>query len=189
MSRGIYMEKGPFDFWFKNGLLEFERGDVKIFSMDGNNYLFIGQVLYASTDERPWYIRNVYPHARGKCLEIGLGLGAASKVILANPAVTTLLTLENNLDVISAFGDTFRHHIILNKDVNEWVETAAFAGPIYDFIFVDHFAEMDEEFYPELRDLVDALKLNLKERGKLVVWVDENAAEKDKEAYRKLWVV
>ena len=183
------MRKGPFDFWLKNGLLEFEQGDVKIFTVDGQNYLFIDQVLYASTDERPWYIRNVYPHARGKCLEIGLGLGAASRVILSNPAVTTLLTLESNPDVISAFGDTFRHHLLLNMDVNTWVESAVHAGPIYDFIFVDHFAEMDEEFYPELKELVDTLKLNLKEDGKLVVWIDEHAADEDREAYRKLWVV
>jgi spermidine synthase len=183
------MGKGPYDWWHENGLLEFEQGDVKIFSMDGNSYLFVDQILYASTTERPWYIRNVYPYARGKCLEIGLGLGAASKVILANPAVISLLTVEADFDVLTAFGDTFRHHLLLHKDVNEWIETAAHAGPIYDFIFVDHFAEMDDEFYPELKELVDKLKLNLKQDGKLVVWIDENAAEEDKEAYRKLWVV
>ena len=183
------MEKGPFDYWHRNGLLEYEQGEVKIFSMSGHNYLFIDQILYASTSERAWYIRNVFPHARGKCLEIGLGLGAASRVILANTDVTTLLTIESNSDVISAFGAPLRHHMILNKDVNEWVDSLVWAGPVYDLIFVDHFAEMDDEFYPEIKGLVDKLKLNLKPNGKLVVWVDENAAEEDKEAYRKLWVV
>lgn len=183
------MGKGPFDFWLENGLLEFEQGDVKIFTMDGDNFLFVDQVLYASTSERLWYIRNVFPFARGKCLEVGLGLGVASKVILSNPEVTTLLTVEANDDVISAFGDTFRHHILLHMDVNEWIEAAAHVGPIYDFIFVDHFAEMDEEFYPELADLVKKLKLNLKQDGKLVVWIDEHAADKDKKAYKKLWVI
>jgi phospholipid N-methyltransferase len=182
------MEKGPFDFWLKHGLLEFEQGDVKIFTVDGDNFLFVDQVLYASTSERAWYLKNVYPQAKGKCLEIGLGLGVASKVILTNPEVTTLLTIEKNIDVISAFGDTFRHHILLNMDVNEWVAAAAHAGPIYDFIFVDHFAEMDDESYPDLKELVDKLKFNLKQTGKLVVWIDENAAEEDKKAYRKLWV-
>ena len=183
------MGKGPFDFWLENGLLEFEQGDVKIFTMDGDNFLFIDQVLYASTSDRDWYLKHVFSYARGKCLEIGLGLGVASKVILTNPEVTTLLTIESNFDVISAFGDTFRHHMLLNMDVNTWIETAAHAGPIYDFIFVDHFAEMDEEFYPDLKELVDKLKLNLKQDGKLVVWIDEHAAEEDKKAYRKLWVV
>ncbi len=182
------MEKGPFDFWFKNGLLEFEQGAIKIFSVDGDNFLFIDQVLYASTSERIWYIKHVLPHTKGKCLEIGLGLGVASKVILSDSQVTTLLTIEANSDIISAFGDTLRHHIILNMDVNSWVETAAHAGPIYDLIFVDHYAEMDEEFLPEMQDLVAKLKLNLKQDGKLIVWIDENADEENKKAYRKLWV-
>lgn len=182
------MGKGPFDFWHKNGLLEWEQGDVKIFSMDGDSFMFIGQTLFASTNERMWYIKNVMPHTRGKCLEVGLGLGAASKVILANPAVTTLTTVEANADVIDAFGWTFRHHIVVHMDINDWAATAGHVGPIYDFIFVDHFAEMDEEFYPELEELVDKLKLTLKQDGKLVVWIDENAAEEDKEAYRKLWI-
>lgn len=182
------MGKGPFDYWLRNGLLEWEQGDVKIFTMDGENYLFVDQVLYASTSERTWYIKNVLPHARGRVLEIGLGLGVASKVILSHPDVRTLLTIEANPNVIEAFGMTFRHHMILNMDVNEWVETAAHAGPIYDLIFVDHIAEMDDENYPEIKELVDKLKLNLKQDGHLVVWIDENAAEEDKEAYRKLWI-
>ncbi len=180
--------KSPWDFWNRNGLLEWEQGDVKIFSMDGDNFLFVDQVLYASTSERAWYIKHVFPHAKGKCLEIGLGLGVASRVILSNPAVTTLLTIEANSDVISVFGDTFRHHMLLHMTVNQWVETSAHAGPVYDFIFVDHHAEMDDESFPEMEELVKNLKLNLKKSGKLVVWIDEHAAEEDKESYRKLWV-
>lgn len=181
--------KSPWDFWLKNGLLEWEQGDVKVFSMDGENFLFVDGVMYASTSERAWYIKNVLPHVRGRCLEIGLGLGVASKVILSSPDVTTLLTVEANSDVIEAFGWTFRHHMLLNRDVNEWIEGAAHAGPIYDFIFVDHHAEMDDESFPEMETLVKKLKLNLRQGGKLVVWIDEHAAEGDRDAYRKLWVV
>jgi spermidine synthase len=108
---------GPFDFWDENGELEFHQGDVRIYRVDGEEYLFVGPVMYASTTERDWYGRNVFPYAKGRCLEIGLGLGVASKVILANPRVTHLLTVEKDENVIAAFGKPLHKHTLLRADV------------------------------------------------------------------------
>ena len=185
------MTSGMFDYWYKNGRLTYDNGDVKIFTVDREEYLFVGATLYASSTELPWYTRNVYGNAKGKCLEIGLGLGVASKAILANPSVNHLLTVEKNPFVISAFGRPLPKHNILEKDVNEWINSISIAAeivePMYDFIFVDHYTFDDEE-YKELRDLQQVLKSLLKKEGTMVFWIDENAPEEDQFLIRSLWV-
>lgn len=182
------MTIGPFDWWEENGKLEFQQGDVRIYRMGDETYLFVGPVMYASTTERRWYGNNVFPHARGKCLEIGLGLGVASKVILANPDISHLLTIEKNEDVIAAFGRPLLRHNILHADVTKWVTELIAWEPMYDFIFVDHYT-FEEEEIALLDWLATALKSLLRPGGKMVFWVDENAPEEDIEKIRELWVL
>lgn len=178
---------GPFDWWNENAVLEVEQGDVRIYNSDGEQYLFVDQTLYASTTEKGWYIQNVYPRAKGKCLEVGLGLGVASKVMLANSATTHLLTVEKNENVIAAFGKPLFKHNILHADVKEWLSNFPVLSPMYDFIFVDHYTFEEEEV--ELLDwLAEALRHLLKPGGQMVFWIDENAPEEDKEKIKKLWV-
>lgn len=178
---------GPFDWWDKNGKLEFQQGDVRIYNVNQEQYLFIGQTLFASTVERLWYIKNVMPHARGRCLEIGLGLGVASKAILSHSRVTQLLTVEKNEDVIAAFGRPLPRHLILCTDVNEWVKSVPTAHALYDFIFVDHYV-YDEELLPELQELAQRLAVLLKPGGSMVFWIDENAPDPEKEKIRQLYL-
>lgn len=182
------MNKDPFQFWNDNGKLVFQREEVRVYAVDGEEYLFVGQIMYASTTEQDWYITNIYPHARGKCLEIGLGLGVASKVILANSDVTHLLTVEKDESVIAALGGFLPRHNILNADVMEWLSGfPGELGPMYDFIFVDHYTFDDEE-YAALHRLQTMLKALLKKDGNMVFWIDENAPEGDKEEIKKLWI-
>jgi len=184
----IVMAIGPFDWWIENAHLEFEQEDVRIFCSDGQQYLFVDQILYASTTERSWYVKNVYPHAEGKCLEIGLGLGVASKAILANTEVTHLLTVEKNEHVIAAFGRPLFKHNILNVDVVEWLTNFPVLEPMYDFIFVDHYT-FEEEELDKLQWIATSLKLLLKPEGQMVFWIDENAPEEDQEKIKKLWIL
>jgi len=185
------MIKTPWDFWERNGKLAYQVGDVRIYNVEGEDYLFVGPVLYASSTERTWYVKNVYPRAKGKCLEIGLGLGVASKVILASKDVRHLLTIEKGEDVIAAFGKPLPRHNILERDVNEWMQEIAdiqdFVEPIYDFIFVDHYTFEDEEYF-SLQELQQSLKPLLKEGGKMVFWIDEMAAEEEQYLIRSLWI-
>ena len=184
------MMKGPFDFWDRNGRLDYSEEDVRIYVVEGHEYLFVGQTLFASTTERSWYIKNVMPHAKGRCLEIGLGLGVASKTILAKKEVSHLLTIEKNERVIAAFGRPLPRHNILVADIYKWISDILVLKPSYDFIFVDHHADMEEEdTYVEMYVLVEQLKELLTEEGKLVVWLDENAPDEDKKRFRDLWVV
>jgi spermidine synthase len=179
---------GPFDWWERNGKLEYEQGDVRIYDMDGDKYLFVGQTMYASTKERSWYVKNVMPHAQGKCLEIGLGLGVASKAILYKPQVKHLLTVEKNPHVIAAFGRPLHRHNILCADAVKWVSEFPVLEPMYDFIFVDHYT-FDDETLETLPGLATALKFLLKPDGKMVFWVDENAPEEDRQKVRDLWIL
>lgn len=181
--------KGPFDFWDQNAFLEYQNDDVRIYDMDTQKYLFIGQIMYASTSERGWYVKNVMPYATGKCLEAGLGLGVASKSMLVKEDVRHLLTIEANEKVIEAFGRPLRNHNILHADIYHWADNLAMVEPVYDFIFVDHYTLEDEEMVGELEELGEKLKKLLKPEGKMVFWIDTNAPEEDQKRIRDLWVV
>lgn len=181
--------KGPFDFWDENAFLEYQNDDVRIYDMDTQKFLFIGQVMYASTSERGWYVKNVMPYATGKCLEVGLGLGVASKSMLVKKAVSHLLTIEANEKVIEAFGRPLRNHNILHADIYEWSSNLAFYGPIYDFIFVDHYTLGEDELITPLEDLAVNLKRLLMPEGKMVFWIDTNATDEDQKRIRDLWVI
>ena len=181
--------KDAFDFWERNGQLTYRNGDVRIYVVDYEEYLFIGPVLYASTTERRWYLWNVYPHARGKCLEIGLGLGVASKVIQANKAVRHLLTIESSMEVIIAYGQPLPRHAILEANIYEWIGNWVWKKPVYDMIFVDHYVfDMDEDLHL-LEDLRDNLLPLLKPKGNMIFWIDENAPDEDQKAFKELWVL
>ena len=181
--------KDAFSFWKKNGQLDFLQGDVRIYSIGSDDYLFVGQTMYASTTERPWYIKNVLPYVKGSVLEIGLGLGCASKVILANPAVRKLLTIENNPDVVAAFGRPLPRHLILLTDIYGWAEKVPKETPLYDFIFVDHYASIEEEEVEKLRVLAVLLAPLVKNGGRMVFWIDVNAPESDQAALKELWLI
>lgn len=181
--------KGPFDFWDENAFLEYQNDDVRIYDMDTQKFLFIGQIMYASTSERGWYVKNVMPYATGKCLEIGLGLGVASKSMLVKNEVSHLLTIESNEKVIEAFGRPLRNHNILWADIYEWVEGLVVIEPFYDFIFVDHYTLDDEEQIAPLEELAVKLRPLLKPEGKMVFWIDTNASDEDQKRIRDLWVI
>ena len=143
--------------------------------------------MYASTTERDWYIKNIHSLARGRCLEVGLGLGVASKVILANTSVRHLLTIENNENVIAGFGKLLPRHTIRQMDINEWVDLLVDVSPMYDFIFVDYYVDLEEDL-EDLQHLATNLKPLLYEGGHMVFWIDENSDEKDIEDVKELWV-
>lgn len=180
--------KDPFEYWNRNAFLEYQNEDVRIYDMEGEKYLFVGQVMYASTSERGWYIHNVMPYAYGKCLEIGLGLGVASKCILVKPEVRHLLTIEKDERVIEAFGRPLRKHNILHADVNAWLGKITALEPIYDFIFVDHYA-FDDDDLDALPELEYRLRPLLKPEGNMVFWIDENAEDADQDLVKGLWKI
>ena len=84
--------------YFKDGILIAESGRAKIYKL--NNELFLeigpGHNLWALESELKDYIWQLSDKPMGECLEIGLGLGVASKYILSCPKVKGLTTVEIN---------------------------------------------------------------------------------------------
>jgi len=179
--------KQPFDFWDKNAQLSYDKGNVRIYTLNREDYLFVDQTLYASSTETSWYIRNILLPAKGNVLEIGLGLGCASKIMLSNPKLEKILTIEKNPYVIAAFGSPMPRHKIVQADINEWLAGVP-KEPRYDFIFVDHYTNQDEDTFEELRSLKSNLKKILKKQGKIIFWYDNNLAPEEKKAIKSLWV-
>ena len=151
--------------YFEDGKVIAESGDAKVYKL--NNELFLeigpGHNLWALESELEDYIWQLNDKPRGECLEIGLGLGVASKYILSCPRVRGLTTVEVNEDVIKAYSQlksedySFdynvypeKRHTILNIDGLVYMyETKQ----RFDFIFIDCYDIIDEDTLPLIADM------------------------------------
>lgn len=174
--------------YFQDGKLVAESGLAKVYSL--NNELFLeigpGHTLWALESELEDYIMQLHDKPRGDCLEIGLGLGVASKYILSCPKVKSLTTAEINEDVINVqkkanpIDETWEHyssnipHTILNIDGLVYMYQI---DKQYDFIFIDCYDRIDEETIPMITDMVQAGKTILKDGGKIMGWFDKYTPE------------
>ncbi len=179
--------------YFKDGKVIAESGDVKVYSMNRELFLEIGpgHTLWALEGESVDYMEQLYDKPRGDCLEIGLGLGVASRYILSCPKVTSLTTVEINADVIdvyeqvrsnsSAYIDEHNYfsqqsHTILNAN---GLIYAYMTKATYDFIFIDCYASIDEDTLPVIQDMVVACRKLLKKGGEIIGWLDKYTPQKD----------
>lgn len=178
---------GPWDFWDNNGRLVYHVGDIRIYMANKERYLFVGQTMYDSTSLRKWYIDNILKYCKGKVLEIGLGLGCASEVILTSPLVSSLVSIESNPDIISTCLIDDSRHKIVNREINEWVRNVP-GFSFFDFIFVNHYS-FSEGVIPELKDLRQPLCNLLNPGGSLVYWIDPEGMDEDKDAVKSLWLI
>jgi len=179
--------RDPFDFWNENGKLLWEQGDARVYEVDGQRYLFVDQTMYASTTERDWYIHNLMSKVRGQVLEFGLGLGVASLVMLA-AGLTHLTTIEKNKNVIWGYGRPLPFHNVIESDADVALEALSRSELKYDFIFIDHYAHLDEETLDYLRNFVEKCRNLLVLGGNLVVWYDETLPDPDIASIRALWI-
>lgn len=167
--------------YFRDGRLVAEHGDARVYDMDGLRYLEVGKNgahnLWTHEAERQWYIDNsLASRSKGYCLEFGLGLGFASEIILSNPKVKELITVEINLDVI-AVQDAVNpilddRHIIINASTEEYLETTK---NTFDFIFIDTYLTTDDETLSWLEDIVPKAKSLLNSGGDIMAWSDDIA--------------
>jgi len=177
--------------YFQDGVLLAESGDAKVYEMFGELFLEIGpgHTLWALESESVDYIAQLGDKPHGKVLEIGLGLGVASKYLLSCPKVTSLTTIEKNADVIkvqeqvSSIMKTFKgaseffsskRHLILNAD---GLEYAYQTETEYDFVFIDCYDRIDEETLPFITDVVNACRRVLKDEGEIVGWFDNGTPD------------
>lgn len=177
------MEDSPI--YFIHGEVIAESGNAKVYKMEGELFLELGpgHNLWALESEFYDYADQLYDWPRGNCLEIGLGLGVASRYILTFPKVKHLTTVEINEDVIKAhakikesdrkfdLGYDKEKHRILNAHGLHYAYTTK---KKYDFIFLDFYAGIDEDTLPEIADMLTACKHCLDYDGRIVGWLDKH---------------
>ena len=170
-----------------NGLIYFYDGELiashnmaRVYTMSNDLYLEIGigHNLWAFSGELDTYIWQMQDYPCGDCLEIGLGLGVATKYLLSFPHVRSLETVEINKDVIEVqrqsnkINDT--RHSIINDDGLHYLYST---DKMFDFIFVDCYKVIDEETLPLITDIASGCRRVLRDGGKVIGWADDATPE------------
>ncbi len=167
--------------YFVHGKVVAESGDVKVYKMNDELFLEIGpgHNLWALEAELEDYVFQLGNKPNGDCLEIGLGLGVASRYILSCPGVRTLTTVEINSDIINVQEGIRKYydgeydedrHLILNSN---GLYYAYKTKKLFDFIFLDFYSHIDEETLPQIEDMAEACGRLLKEGGSIIGWFDK----------------
>jgi spermidine synthase len=174
--------------YFKDGELVSESGEARVYRMNNELYLEIGpgHNLWAMESELADYIWQLNDRPNGACLEIGLGLGVASRYILSCPRVRSLTTVELRQDVINVyeevsklfrenkFIDPEKRHTILNADGLIYMYQTR---QRFDFIFIDCYDRIDEDTMPFIMDMALAARRILNKDGTVVGWLDKHTPE------------
>jgi spermidine synthase len=176
--------------YFRDGKLVAESGDVRAYIMNGKFYLEKGRghSLWTHEDEIKEYIYQLKDYPKGECLEIGLGLGVASKYILSFPLVDSLTTVELDENVIKVQREVNyindERHLILNAD---GLFYAYQTKKKFDFIFLDFYSHIDEETLPAITDMSIACKRLLKPKAVMTGWLDPATLEEHMKLFYKLF--
>ena len=176
--------------YFRDGELIAESGSARVYKMNGKLFLEkgTGHTLWALEDELGDYIYQLNDWPRGDCLEIGLGLGVASRYLLSFPRVDSLTTVEIDKDVIITQelvnpidDDT---HLILNAN---GLYYAYETRQVFDFIFLDFYDVIDEETLPLIADMVMGCNKILKNGGKMIGWLDQHTSSDHSNIFMSLF--
>ena len=174
--------------YFEDGVLIAESGEAKVYKMFNDLFLEIGpgHNLWALESEFKDYVWQLKDFPKGNCLEIGLGLGVASRYILTFPKVKHLTTVEIRGDIIDVHKKikdadrkfcldyTSDKHKILKAN---GIEYAYQTKQRYDFIFIDCYDIIDEDTLPFIADMVIACSKTLKSDGRMMGWLDKSTPE------------
>jgi SAM-dependent methyltransferase len=177
--------------YFIDGDVIAESGNVKVYRTDYDLFLEVGpgHTLWALGSEIEDYEKQLGNAPFGNVLEIGLGLGIASKFFLTCQKVKTLTTIEINSDVIVVYKqlslfNTTKNHEIINNDGLSFVTSTE---KKYDFIFMDYYTLLDEETLPEIEELVKVCKRVLKPVGKIAGWYDKFTPEEFTKRFNEIF--
>jgi len=164
--------------YWREGKLLAESGQVRVYEYNKELFLEIGQghTLWTLESELAEYKKQLTDKPFGNVLEIGLGLGVASRFILSLSDVETLTTIELNMDVIKVHKEVSKirkgsekQHTIINDSGLHHICTTENK---YDFIFLDFYEIIDEETLPLIADIVNNSKRILNINGKIMGWFD-----------------
>lgn len=170
------MEVSETGIYFEDGRVIAESGEVKVYQTDYDTMLEVGpgHNLWALASEIVDYESQLDNIPFGNVLEIGLGLGIASKYLLSCSKVKSLTTIEINKDVIKVFNylniKLDKKHTIINSDGLEYIKHA---NKKFNFVFLDYYTLLDEETLPDIEVMVYWCKKALKPNGKIMGWYDK----------------
>ncbi len=188
--------------YFNEGKLLSKHNEVSIYEM------YEDLILESGPGHSVWALKTEYidyqnqfnnETIEGEILEIGLGLGVASRCLLTFPMVNSLTTIEINKDVILAHNDIIEYldnetdkwlpydskrHTIINKNGLIYMATTR---KKYDFIFIDHYHCIDEDTIAELKDMVAVAKTCLNPNGKIIGWYDPYTPEEFVEEFYSIF--
>jgi len=178
--------------YFRDGELLSQSGNVKVYKFMDLLHLEIGpgHNLWAIESELEDYIWQLNDRPKGNCLEIGLGLGVASKYILSCPKVDSLTTVEISEDVIEVQKQVNtivdKRHRIVSADGLIYMYAT---NKKFDFIFVDCYDIIDEDTLPLIYDYAYACKRVLNDNGEAIGWFDKATPEEYAEEFFDLWKI
>ena len=179
--------------YYIDGKIVERSGDVVVYEMDNEFYLEIGpgHTLWTISSELSDYMEQLADKPLGNVLEIGLGLGIASRYILSCEKVKSLTTIEINKDIIKVYNkiknivdDKVSEKVLLTSDKkhriinHDGLRYITHTQKKYDFIFIDNYTLIDEETLPEIEELVYEGKKLLNKGGKIMGWFDKFTPEK-----------
>lgn len=184
--------------YFIEGKIIAESGSARVYEYNNDLFLEVGDShhLWALGSEIIDYADQLKDKPKGNVLEIGLGLGVASRYILSLHNVRALTTIEKNKDVIDVyevlkerdtqFQEMFGHkkHLILNTDGLSYVYNT---NRKFDFIFMDFYDVIDEETLPEIADMVLGCRRVLANNGKIMGWFDPYTPDEFVETFYSLF--
>jgi len=171
--------------YYLDGEVIAQSGNVKIYQDEYDTYLEIGPAhnMWALESELNDYKKQINNKPKGNCLEIGLGLGVASRYILSCKNVVSLTTVEKNKDVINVycqikqefdkrlnFQHTEKNHIIINSDGMSHIKKHDMK---YDYIFMDFYSIINEDTLPEISDMFWECRSVVKYKGIIDGWLDK----------------
>jgi len=175
--------------YFIDGELIISTGDVRIYKMNDEYYLEKGpgHNFWADSLERTDYKQQIGNNAKGKCLEIGLGLGVASEYILSQD-IETLTTVEFDLDVINAYRQLNpipnpKHNIVCQSGYIYMSHT----NKKYDFIFLDFYTLLDREILTQLQEYKNLAESLLNPGGVMKAWFDPYTPDTEAEIFYELF--
>lgn len=188
--------------YFSHGEVVAQSGLVKVYEMSDELFLEVGpgHNLWALETEYKDYMNQFDQLTpKGNCLEIGLGLGVASRCMMTFPEVTHLTTVELNKDVIVTHDATIH---ILDDRVGKWecyhyekhskinaegLDFLLTTNQKFDFIFLDFYKAIDEDTLPEIKDMAKAAQRCLTEGGIVIGWLDPYTQADDYKEFENIF--
>lgn len=142
---------------------------VKVEILDHKNYkfLFLDDHLWMwDTPDEKELQENLSRKAYGDVLVVGYGFGILTKLLLSNPKVNSVITVEKFLEVIdkvNEFGPIYGEIIV--SDFYDLQESKKF-----DCVIGDIWPDIDENFLQDYIKFKEKAKKLLREKGKVLAW-------------------